>query len=221
MSIAIAPIGSGWMIHGADRGFGTPPSPPPAELVRGLIDRGQLEALHAYRAICEKLAESRRREGELRAAVNAAAADDLAAADDAWTAGEATAPPSVRWTREAALDAQTRHSSSGLRQAEAALGDVYAALATPDAQRQLIERAWMALAEDRKPSPTTSSSKLSALLWAINLDRALAPSDRSTVLARFDALPARDWLTGWDALLDELGQLVADKVAALTPDDDA
>jgi hypothetical protein len=218
----ITPSGhaSGWIVLGRDRGYGQPPTPPPAELAAGLLDRDQAAALDSYRAVVDRLDESRAKEAELLAAINVALADDLAAADAAWASGEATSPPSVRWTREAALDAQQRHSAAGLAEAEALLGNVHAVLATPDAQRRLVETAWSAVVDNRKPSAATSRRPLEALLWALNLDRGLAPSDRSEVLARFDALPALRWQLGWEHLLDDLGPVVADKITALTADAD-
>jgi hypothetical protein len=213
------PVPRGWQVLGYSRGAGTPPAPPPPEVTAGLLDKAQVAALGAYAAVIDRVSASREAEAALGAEVDRTALDDATGADEAFARGETTAPPSVGGARLAAFEAQGRFTEAALRASAGALGQLYAVLGPPEAQVAILEKAWAALAAERDRHPEVLRGHVARVCWALDLGERLTPSPKPTALVALDAVPASTWAEGCEAVLDELGATVAERIAALSEDE--
>jgi hypothetical protein len=207
--------GAGWLVTGADRGVGTPPSPPPHEVTVGLLDADQRGALDRYSTALDALAAAREAMAARRRQLDRAVEDDRDAADEALAAGADTAPPSVAGARGVELDRALRYAEAALRACVPALGEVWQVLGPPERRRVLLEKAWAALDGERKRDPASIRRRVASVTWALAVGDRLTPG-RAVALDALDAVPVSQWEQGLAEVLDALGAQVADAIAELT-----
>jgi hypothetical protein len=214
-TVTVVRPGPGWLVTGAERGMGTPPAPPPAELTDGLLDSEQRRALDDYCEALDALVTARAAMAARRAELDRAVEDDRDAADEAFAAGAGTAPVSVVGVRQLELDRALRHSEAALRACLPALGEVWQQLVPAPHWRALLELAWQQLVDERKQTPDVMRRRVAAVCWALDLGDRLTPNGHASAVVALDAVPVSKWEAGLAEVLDGLGEQVAAVVEQL------